>query len=72
MPTPTPISSNTRRIGEQSNLSANLGSNSNGMSGYTVDSNGTIDFPIIGEVVVSGLTREQAANLIKERLVDSK
>ena len=62
----------TRRIGEQSNLSANLGSNSNGMSGYTVDSNGTIDFPIIGEVVVSGLTREQAANLIKERLVDSK
>ena len=62
----------TRRIGEQSNLSANLGSNSNGMSGYTVNSDGTIDFPIIGEVVVSGLTREQAANLIKERLIDSK
>ena len=62
----------TRRIGEQSNLSANLGSNSNGMSGYTVKSDGTIDFPIIGEVVVSGLTREQTADLIKERLVDSK
>ena len=62
----------TRRIGEQSNLSANLGSNTNGMSGYTVDSKGAIDFPIIGEVIVGGLTREQAANLIKERLVDSK
>ena len=62
----------TRRIGEQSNLSANLGSNTNGMSGYTVDSKGAIDFPIIGEVLVSGLTREQAANLIKERLVESK
>lgn len=62
----------TRRIGEQSNLSANLGSNTNGMSGYTVDSKGAIDFPIIGEVIVGGLTREQASNLIKERLVDSK
>lgn len=62
----------TRRIGEQSSLSANLGSNTNGMSGYTVDSKGAIDFPIIGEVIVGGLTREQAANLIKERLVDSK
>ena len=62
----------TRRIGEQSNLSANLGSSSTGMSGYTVSSKGAIDFPIIGEVIVSGLTREQAADLIKERLVDSK
>lgn len=62
----------TRRIGEQSNLSANLGSNTNGMSGYTVGSNGAIDFPIIGEVIIAGLTREQAADLIKERLVDSK
>ena len=62
----------TRRIGEQSNLSANLGSNTNGISGYTVGSNGAIDFPIIGEVIIAGLTREQAADLIKERLVDSK
>ncbi len=62
----------TRRIGEQSNLSSNLGSNTNGMSGYTVGSNGAIDFPIIGEVIIAGLTREQAADLIKERLVDSK
>ena len=62
----------TRRIGEQSNLSTNLGSNTNGMSGYTVGSNGAIDFPIIGEVIIAGLTREQAADLIKERLVDSK
>ena len=62
----------TRRIGEQSSLSANLGSNTNGMSGYTVDSRGAIDFPIIGEVRVAGLTREEASNLIKERLVESK
>ena len=62
----------TRRIGEQANLNANLGSNTNGMSGYTVKSNGTIDFPIVGEIHVAGLTREQTEAAIKESLVDSK
>ena len=63
----------TRRIGEMSSLSSTLTSSGNtGMSGYTVKSDGTIDFPIIGEIKVAGLTREQTENLIKEELVESK
>ena len=42
------------------------------MSGYTVKSDGTIDFPIIGEIKVAGLTREETERLVKERLIDSK
>ena len=63
----------TRRIGEMSSLSSTLVSSGNtGMSGYTVKSDGTIDFPIIGEIKVAGLTREQTENLVKEQLIDSK
>ena len=63
----------TRRIGEMSSLSTSgISSGSTGMSGYTVKSDGTIDFPIIGEIPVAGLTREQTEGLIKERLIDSK
>ena len=63
----------TRRIGEQSTLSdSSISSGSTGMSGYTVKSDGTIDFPIIGEIEVAGLTREQTERLVKDRLVDSK
>ena len=63
----------TRRIGEMSSLtSTGISSGSTGMSGYTVKSDGTIDFPIIGELKVEGLTREQTERLIKESLIDSK
>lgn len=62
----------TRRIGEQSNLSSSLTSGNTGMSGYTVKSDGTIDFPIIGEIEVAGLTREQTERLVRDLLVDSK
>ena len=63
----------TRRIGEMSSLSSTLtSSGSTGMSGYTVKSDGTIDFPIIGDIKVAGLTREQTENLIKEELIESK
>ena len=63
----------TRRIGEQASLSSSvISSGSTGMSGYTVKSDGTIDFPIIGEIKVAGLTREETERLVKERLIDSK
>jgi len=39
-----------------------------GMSGYTVDNEGNIDFPVIGKLHVQGKTREEVANLIKEEL----
>ena len=40
-----------------------------GVSGYTIDANGDIDFPVLGKVIVGGLTREEVAILIKNELV---
>lgn len=37
--------------------------------GYTVDSNGNIDFPILGQLHVAGLAREEIAAMIKEKLI---
>lgn len=37
---------------------------------YTVDDQGNIDFPVIGEVHVAGLDRSQIAKLIKRKIVD--
>lgn len=38
--------------------------------GYLVDTNGDIDFPILGKLHVAGLTRLQLTDLIKQRLID--
>jgi polysaccharide export outer membrane protein len=35
---------------------------------YLVDSKGEIDFPILGKIKIAGLTREEAIELLKERL----
>lgn len=46
---------------------------SNGdMMGYLVDSQGNIDFPQLGQIHVGGLTREEIAADIKERLIKSE
>lgn len=37
--------------------------------GYTVDSNGDIDFPVLGKLHISGLSREEIARFIKEQLI---
>lgn len=50
-----------------------LGSNSGGQQrvlGYLVDTNGNIDFPILGKIHVEGLTRMQLTELIKNKLID--
>lgn len=36
--------------------------------GYTVDAGGEIDFPLLGTLKVTGLTRKELATMIKERL----
>jgi polysaccharide export outer membrane protein len=54
----------------------NLGttSGSSGSSGqqtvqsYLVDSNGTIDFPILGQLKISGLTRSEVLQLLKDKI----
>ena len=50
-----------------------LGSESGGQQrvlGYLVDTNGDIDFPILGKLHVTGLTRLQLTDLVKQRLID--
>ena len=53
--------------------SRKVGSNSNSSQGevlgYTVNSNGCIDFPVLGEIKVEGLTREEIAKCIKDKLI---
>lgn len=43
-------------------------SSSRGVSGYTVDTNGNIDFPVLGQLHIAGMTREEVAAHIKKEL----
>ena len=66
------VSTSDERLTDQFNLS--MGSTSTQAMGgqtlgYTVDSYGDIIFPVLGEIHVAGLTREQVANLIREELI---
>lgn len=56
----------THRVGQSLNTSMNQNQQ---VSGYTVDSSGKIDFPILGEIPVSGMTREEVAAYIKKELI---
>lgn len=40
-----------------------------GIAGYTVGSDGNIDFPVLGKVHIAGMSREEIADLIKNRLI---
>lgn len=44
--------------------------NTQGLSAYTVDSEGNIDFPVVGKIRVAGLSREETAEFIKKLLID--
>lgn len=63
------------RIGQSTSSTktiGNSGSTSEGrISYYTVDSKGDIDFPILGKIHISGLTREQIAEKIADDLIKS-
>ena len=55
----------THVIGSSEALSLNQ---SQGMSGYTIDPDGNIDFPLIGKVKAAGYTRTELAAKLKELL----
>ena len=46
--------------------------NSMGVSLYTVDSDGNIEFPLVGTVHVAGMTRKEIADRIKRKLEDDQ
>lgn len=58
----------TQRIVSTGARSTLYGEESSAISGYTVDTDGTIDFPTIGKINVSGLTRSELASLIKDEI----
>ena len=49
------------------NFSSSIGQNVT-QSSYLVDSNGTIDFPILGKLKVSGLSKSELLGLFKQKL----
>lgn len=56
----------SKQLGSTSQFSSG---NNQGISGYTVDAEGNIDFPVLGKVHVAGLRREEIAEHIKNELV---
>lgn len=56
----------SQQIGQESSTGNGSG---RGLSGYTVDSEGNIDFPVLGHLYVEGMTREQIAAFIKQELI---
>ena len=66
----------TNRIGgvesfSSSNYTVNSYSSANSVVGYTVDNEGNIDFPILGKIQVAGLKRQEVAELVKRKLIES-
>lgn len=57
----------SHRIGRSADQS--LLNNTQQISGYTVGESGDIDFPVIGKINVAGMTREQIAAHIKQKLI---
>ena len=50
--------------------SEGLGNNSQGVSGYIIKSDGTIDFPVLGAVQAAGKTRDELSAHIKTELIN--
>lgn len=59
----------TQRIGQTASIQSTY---SQGMMGYSVDQSGDIQFPTLGNVHVSGMTRTEIANMLRERLAEKE
>lgn len=59
----------SRQIGQVSASSSSVSGSSQGISGYTVDEKGMIDFPVLGKIEIAGKNREEIAAFIKEELL---
>lgn len=56
----------SRILGQQSEM---VSSSNQGASGYIVKGDGTIDFPVLGSIYVSGMTRDEVSAHIKNLLI---
>ena len=56
-------------VSKQLGSTSQLSNNNQGISGYTVDDEGNIDFPVLGKVHVAGLKREEIAEQIKNEVM---
>ena len=69
------VHSRDEKLMELFNLSGRNGGNSSMMAGgqnyapYTVDDNGEIDFPVLGNIKIEGMTRDEVQKKIKNDLV---
>lgn len=60
----------SQRIGQTATDARSISSaNSGYVMGYSVDSEGDIDFPVLGKIHVAGLQRSEVATLIKDQLL---
>lgn len=61
----------TQQIGQvsASKSSGSVSGTNQGISGYTVDEQGMIDFPVLGKLEIAGKNREEIAAFIKEELL---
>lgn len=61
----------SQQIGQvaASKSSGSVSGSSQGISGYTIDEKGMIDFPVLGKIEIAGKNREEVAAFIKEELL---
>ena len=68
------VKSRNKELTEQFNkdgaLSSNVSSN-NSLSGYVVDDNGEIDFPVLGKIKIAGKDRQEITEYITKELRDN-
>lgn len=56
-------------VGHYTSSTSGRGLTTSTVSHYTIDSDGTIDFPVLGKLSIAGLTRSEVANLVKSKLL---
>ena len=54
---------------DASSVSQNKNNGNNQMIAYTVDEQGTINFPVLGKIRIAGMTRQEVSTYIKDRLI---